>query len=202
MRISQRNEYILLAVLVVVLATSTGASTLRNLLSTTVGRVVGLGLVIYVWKKVSAPASLLLLVMYIRYASNIEGMANKTKERFTQQCTCESGFKWNAELMTCMSEDPNNPVTKKPSSCTCEEGKMWDGSKGECVDKPKVESMPTPTPTNALAETTGPVTNNNTPTTPGEASALASQNANKQLTTTESFVPSMGGDLKNNYASF
>lgn len=201
MRISQKNEWILLGVLILALATSAGGPTLRGLLNTTLGKIVGLVTIVYVWKKVSAVVALLLIIMYVRYAGVFEGMENKyKKEKFENQCTCDTGFKWNSSAKICESEDPKNYSTKKPSSCTCEEGKMWDGSKAECVDKVKTDSMPSATTTQAPATSTGPVTNTNTATTPGEAMKMATENANKQLLSTEGFVPNMKNEK--NYASF
>lgn len=200
MRISQRNEYILLAVLIVALATSTGASTLRGLLGTTLGRIIGLGAIIYVWKKISAPASLILLVMYVRYANIVEGMENNQSETTieTKKCTCESGFTWDTKTSTCTNSEG---AIKPPTSCECKKDQMWDASKTQCVDKPKPESMPTATTSNATSETfTGTVTNKNTITTPGEAYTLASQKANKQLTSIEHFSPNLEG--VKNYATF
>ena len=76
MRLSSRNEWILVAILIAYIAFVPPFQTVRDILATSVGKAAALAGIVYVYKFVSCPAALLLLVAYVRCAkTNIwEGM--------------------------------------------------------------------------------------------------------------------------------
>lgn len=135
MKLSGRNEWIAIAALIAYIALLPGFQVVRDLLSTGVGKAVGLAAVVYVWKYVSEPVALLLLVSFLRCASMREGMENPEPELH-----CPAPFKLDANK-TCKDEKGN----PGPPATVCSPGQMWDGSK--CADsKPSSTSPPGATP--------------------------------------------------------
>lgn len=74
MRISQTQEWLVVAVLIVYIAFTNGFWPVRNFLSTPVGKAVGLVVVVGVWKRVSPLIALLLTVSFVRCAGMREGV--------------------------------------------------------------------------------------------------------------------------------
>ena len=69
MRISQKTEWILVAVLIAYIAFTPGFPAVRQFLSTGVGKAVGLAAVVATWKYVSPIVAVLLAVNFVRCAS-------------------------------------------------------------------------------------------------------------------------------------
>lgn len=74
MRLTQTQEWALVAALIAYIAFTPGFWTVRSFLSTTVGKVIGLAVIVYVWKYVSALVALLLTISFIRCAGMREGV--------------------------------------------------------------------------------------------------------------------------------
>ena len=74
MRLSQTQEWALVAALIAYIAFTDGFWTIRSFLSTPVGKVVGLAVIVYVWKYVSALAALLLAIAFVRCSGLREGV--------------------------------------------------------------------------------------------------------------------------------
>jgi len=74
MRLSQTQEWALVAALIAYIAFTNGFWTIRNFLSTSVGKAVGLAIIVYVWKYVSALVALLLAINFVRCAGMREGV--------------------------------------------------------------------------------------------------------------------------------
>lgn len=74
MRISQTQETLVIAVLIAYIAFTNGFWPVRSFLSTSIGKVVGLVVVVGVWKQVSPVVALLLAISFVRCAGMREGV--------------------------------------------------------------------------------------------------------------------------------
>ena len=126
MRLSATTEWIVIGVLILYIAFTPGIPVVREFLSTQVGKAVGLGVVVYVWKYVSEPVALLLTVNFVRCAGMREYLVNMPST--TSEKHCPSGYKLKEG--TCKKEgSPDKPAT------VCSETKpKWDAEAGKCVD--------------------------------------------------------------------
>ena len=66
MRITQSQELIVAAALIGYIAFMPGFQVVRDLLSTSVGKAIGLSVIVYVWKYVSEIVALLLVINFVR----------------------------------------------------------------------------------------------------------------------------------------
>lgn len=200
MRLSRNTELAIVGVLIVVLASGAMTGIVSRFLSTTLGRIIGLAVIVYTWKYVSPVISLLLLVGYIRCSTRVmEGFDTAA----TTTCQCPPEFTWNGAEKTCKKGDE----AREAISCTCVTGKTWDPIEKKCVSPPGATTAVSPMEPTNVAQVTppGPVTNTNTITSPTEAAMMAAQAAQQATqppatagtgvtptqssTTTESFSP-------------
>ena len=103
--LSSRNEWILIGSLIAYLAFIPGLQMIRDILSTSVGKAAALAGIVYVYKYVSCPAALLLVIGYVRCAS-------MTREMFDvpPTMTCPDG--------TALDSTATPPVCRSSSSIT------------------------------------------------------------------------------------
>jgi hypothetical protein len=204
MKLNQKTEWIVVGVLIAYLAFTPGFQFVRDILSNPIGKAVFLGLVVYVWKYVSAITAVLLLVGYIRCARNNiwEGLAMPAVS-----CTCPTGFTYDTDMKKCKN-DKNE--LRDPVACICPSGYSFDSVTKECVESsvmtepiaptdtttssPPPEPTPTTPETAAPAESDAPATSTAPATTPGAAqeaaaAAVATMDmAGVQPSASESFV--------------
>jgi hypothetical protein len=184
MKLSQKTEWILVAVLVAYLAFTPGFQIVKDALATPLGKAAALVGIVYVWKYVSAIVALLLLVGYMRCAkTNIWEMFSGAEE----SCTCEGeGYIWDGDTKICKNAEGKEGTVK---TCVCANGYSWDGGeKGtkQCIPtsgtqppvpppttNPVAAAMVAAPPTAAPAVAMGPVTSTAPMTTPGAAQAMA-----------------------------
>ena len=137
MSLSQRNEWIAVGVLILYLAFVPTIPVVRDFLGSGIGKAVGLAAIVYVWKSVSEPVAILLVVALLRSGAIREFADDPSiKPDITQHC--ESGY----ELVDkkCKKGDE----TRAPIECTSSQ--EWDGV-SKCKEKPPPElksSMPGP----------------------------------------------------------
>jgi hypothetical protein len=124
MKLTGKQEWIAIAALIVYIAFTPGLQVVRDLLSGSVGKAVGLGIIMWVWKTVSKPVALLLLVNYLRCAGMREGMENP-------EMHCPAPFSLQPDK-TC-KDDKGNPG---PPASVCLTGQTWDGAKCASVSSP------------------------------------------------------------------
>ena len=146
MKLSGRNEWIAIGALIAYITLMPGLQVVRDLLATGVGKAVGLAAVVYVWKFVSEPVAILLLVAFLRCAGMREGMENPAPEMH-----CPAPYKLDAT--NACKDEKGNPG---PPATVCTPGQKWDGSK--CAESksststappgstPPVMTTPTPPP--------------------------------------------------------
>jgi hypothetical protein len=135
MKLTGRNEWLVIGVLILYIALMPGFQVVRDLLSTGVGKAVGLSVIVYVWKYVSEPVALLLLVNYIRCSGSVREMMENPNMH------CPAPFMLQPDN-TC-KDDKGNPG---PPASVCMPGQTWDGSR--CVgtsSETKPETAPAPT---------------------------------------------------------
>lgn len=178
MKLTKTTEWILVGALIAVISLNIGYEPLRRFLSTPVGRLIGLAVIVYVWKYVSAIIAILLAIRFIQCTfGGIEGFQDNQKTEAT--CTCEDGFTFDPVTKMCKN---SQGAVKAPTACTCPTGYSYDATKKECTQTSSMAGPlpPTPEPTGdttttpAPAESTGPVTSTAPMTTPGAAQAMAS----------------------------
>lgn len=142
MKLTGKQEWFVIAALILYIAFVPGIPAVRDLLSTPIGKAVGLGAVVWVWKTVSKPVALLLLVVVLRAGALREGMENPAPEMH-----CPAPFTLQGDMC---KDDKGNPG---PAPAVCVGGQTWDGSK--CVSAAETSTAPpmtTPTaPTPAPA---------------------------------------------------
>lgn len=71
MRVTQTQEWILVAALIAYIAFTPGFDVVRSFLSTSVGKALGLAAIVYVWKCVSPVVALLLVVSFVRCSGGL-----------------------------------------------------------------------------------------------------------------------------------
>ena len=99
--LSARNEMIVVGGLIAYLAFVPSLQIVRDLLSTSVGKALALGAIIYVHKKVSCSVALLLVVAYLRCTlSSWEGFTTPTSV-VQPTCTCPDGYAYDAVSKEC-----------------------------------------------------------------------------------------------------
>ena len=141
MRISQKTEWVLIAVLVAYIAFTPGVQAVRDLLSTGVGKAVYLAAVVAAWKYVSPLVSILLVVNFVRCASMREFADDPSMKPASSTAPpnthCPDDYKFENGQCKGMSGQ-TVPAT------VCLAGQTWDGNK--CVGS-ATTSTTTPPPT-------------------------------------------------------
>jgi hypothetical protein len=135
-------ELAILGGLILFMSFTSGFAPVRNFLSTPIGRAIGLGVVVYVFKYVSAPIGLLLAIHVARCARMVEGV-DETLTEPSETCECPPDFTYNSGSKMCekLGADP-----KKPAKCTCISGETWDDTEKKCKVKPVTSAPPTTAP--------------------------------------------------------
>jgi hypothetical protein len=194
MMLTGRNEWFVIGALILWIAFVPCPYPMKEFFASPVGKVIALGVVIYVWKYVSCPVAILLLVAFLRSGAIREfldesGMtppSAPTASTAANDYTCPSEYTYVAEKKMCMKgNESKNP--------TCTDSSMeWDSTVGKCVSKPTTSGGP-------------PATSAGGPpggTSPGSMAAM-NEMANavppSTTTTTESFTP-YGGKAKQEFA--
>jgi len=99
--LSSRNEWIVIGVLIAYLAFVPSLQIVRDLLSTPVGKALGLAGIVYVHKYISCPVALLLVIAYVRCASaNLEMFTTPTTT-VQPTVTCPSGYAYDSVTKEC-----------------------------------------------------------------------------------------------------
>lgn len=172
MKLSPRNEWIAIALLIVYLAFTPGFPLVKELLSSSVGKAAALAGIVYVWKYVSKVVAVLLIVGYMRCASMTgvwEGL-----EMAASTCTCLPGFTYDSTVKKCKNAAG---LMKDPVACSCPSGYTYDITKKECIvasvmsepisaAAPSVDAMPTG---GGSPLSSAPMTSTAPMTTPGAA---------------------------------
>lgn len=191
MKLSQKTEWIVVAVLIGYIAFMRPIPMVQDALATSVGKAVGLVGIVYVWKSVSPIVAILLAIAFVRCIS-----MGRVWEMFSgaeTTCLCEGeGYTWDAVTKKCTDKGGKEGAIK---SCVCASGYAWDGGpKGtkQCVpssgtqppvpapdanpigDKLQADVKAMETAANAApAVSTAPATSSAPMTTPGAAAAMA-----------------------------
>ena len=181
MMLSGRNEWIAIALLILYIAFVPCPYAMKEFFGTPIGKVVALGAVVYAWKYVSMPVSILLLVAFLRSGAIREYLdeSGMTPQSTANNYKCPDGFMYMTEKKMCMKGDES-----KMPECT-ESGMTWNTTEGKCM----ASTPPTPPPTSGSGGPPGG-------TTPG-AMAANNEMANSMPPppATESFTP-YGGKEK------
>ena len=137
MMLSGRNEWIAIAILIAYIAFVPCPYAMKEFFGTPVGKIVGLGAVVYAWKFVSMPVSILLLVAFLRSGAIREYLDETgltpgsvpTSSTAANDYKCPDEFTYVAEKMMCMKGNES-----KPPECT-DSSMMWDSTVGKCISK-------------------------------------------------------------------
>jgi len=123
MRLSQSQEWGLAALLIAYIAFTDGFSAVRRFMSTSVGKVVILGVIVYVWKYVSALIALLLTINFLRCLGMREGV--------------------DASLSAC--PPGGTAIPDQPGKCRMSDGSIVTATT-PTAEAPPTSSMPPVTP--------------------------------------------------------
>jgi hypothetical protein len=136
-------EWAILGGLVLFMSFTPGFAPVQTLLSTAVGRVMGLLGVVYVFMHVSPAIGLLLAIQFARCSRMPawEGV-DETLDEPTEMCECDPEFTYNSGTKMC---EKVGAQSKKPAKCACIPGETWDDTDKKCIVKP-VESAPPTAP--------------------------------------------------------
>jgi hypothetical protein len=112
MKLSQKTEWIVVAVLIGYIAFMQPLPVLRDALATPLGKAAALAGVVYVWKYVSAVVALLLTVAVVRCMGT-----GRVWEMFSgaeTTCTCEGGpdFTWDPTDKKCKDKTGKEGTVK------------------------------------------------------------------------------------------
>jgi hypothetical protein len=185
MRLVGSSEWIVVGVLIVYIAFTPGLPVVRQMLSTSIGKALALAGIVAVWKYVSHPVALLLLVNYVRCSGMREFMDNQLPEN--TYCPENTFF----DMGTCK----NSTTGESVSTVTCLPDQTWSGS--QCVGP----SGPPATP--AIPAEMAPAVSSAMPPAMPPPPAVSSTTAKQPFT---NLSPGMVGgvqpDLKKTYENF
>lgn len=126
MRISQTQEWALVAALIAYLAFTDGFWTVRSFLASSIGKVIGLAVIAYVWTCVSPLVALLLALGYVRCAGLREGVDSTLTPTAT---TCPEG---------------STPMTDQPGKCKKADGSIVSSAPLVPPSTPPASTPPPP----------------------------------------------------------
>jgi hypothetical protein len=183
--LSERNELIASAILIVYISFVPCHSMLREFFATPVGKAIALGVFVYVYKYVSCVVAVLLLVNFLRSGGVREYLDETgltpgsvpTSSAAPDEYSCPEGFTYVDAKKMCMKGNDAKPPVCADSSM------MWNSDVAKCISK--APSNPEPTTGNG-----GPEGGS----TPG---AMAAKNELKNMLpssmpTKEAFTPYAG----------
>lgn len=192
MKLARNTEWAVIGALILYIAFTPGIRVVKDILATPLGKALGLGLIVYVWKFVSPIIAILLTISFMRCAKwNVWEMFSGAEAA----CTCEnSAAIWDPQSKTC--KDTSGNVAGPVKTCTCANGYTWDGGeKGtkQCVpvtsDQPPVPPPENPTGealAKAIPSEIAPLPPPPTPNPPPPAPAATTPTT--APTTTETFM--------------
>ena len=144
----RQTEWAIIAALILFMSFTPGFAPVRTLLSTAVGRLLGLVAVVYVFKYVSPVIGLLMAIHFARCSrmgSVWEGV-DETLGEATEMCECDGGFTYNSGTKMC---EKAGAESKKPIRCACIPGEEWDAAEKKCNPK-KIAASPAPPPPESM----------------------------------------------------
>lgn len=176
MKLSKQTEWIVIGVLILYIAFGQPLP----VLSTPLGKVIGLLAIVYVWKSVSAIVAVLLAIAFLRSMNMPRVWEMFSGAETTCTCEGEPDYMWDDTVKKCMNKEGKEGSVK---TCVCAPGYAWDGGERgtkQCIAVTNTQPpIPLPT-TNPVAEalaapavSTGPVTSSAPMTTPGAAAEMA-----------------------------
>jgi hypothetical protein len=152
MRLVGTSEWIAIGVLIAYIAFTPGFPVVRDFLSTGVGKAIGLAVFVAVWKYVSHPVALLLLVNFIRCSGMRESMENGTGASPPMSGTTLPENTYCPENYSFDNGQCKNKTTSQTIPATvCLAGQTWDGAKcaGSSAASTPPSSMPPPPSTSS-----------------------------------------------------
>lgn len=191
-----KTELAIIGALIVYISLFPQMAVVRDILITPVGKMVALGIVVFVWKRYSQIVAILLLVAYLRCGLLTYGYA----EMFdipAVACSCPGGFTFDQTSGKCKNE---TGIVKDPLACSCPSGYAYDGKDKKCIQNSEMSEpiaavpveMPKSEPAPSLPadpSKTGPPS-----TTPGAAQeAIAAASASPITGPTPSAKESFSG---------
>ena len=195
MKLNKTTEWTLIAVLAAYIAFMPRIGVVRDFLSSGVGRLVALLLIVYTWKYVNALVAVLLVVAFVRCTTSVwEGLEVGTEstdppeiQGKAKSATCPTKTSFDVGTQMCKSEDGRAMVL--PMNVQCMAGYEANAAGTRCVKIVTDPAPPPPTPELPDAASTGSKTANNAgqakpkegfipgkgtiATTPGEAQTQA-----------------------------
>lgn len=158
MRISQKTEWILVAVLVAYIAFTPGFPVVREFLSTGFGKAVGLAAVVATWKYLSPLVAVLLAVNFVRCVSMREyadDASMKKPGEAPKDTYCPENYSFDN------GQCKNNTTGQTIPATVCLSGQTWDGTKcaGSSTASTPAAPTETPPPTTSSTTTKQPFTN-------------------------------------------
>jgi hypothetical protein len=123
MRLSQNTEWAIIVGLVLYIAFTPGFQAVRDVLSTGIGKAVGLAIIVWAWKSLSPLIALLLVVNFVRCASMRERMESGAGAMPSSTTHCPEGYTLDPD-----GQCKNESGGSVPAS-VCMAGQQWDGNK-------------------------------------------------------------------------
>ena len=212
MRLSQRNEWIIIAVLIAYIAFTPGIEFVKNLMGTSIGKALMLSAIVFVWKYVSPIVAVLLVINYIRCTKMKvwEMMENPAPE---PSATCAAGYTFDTMMKNCRNTTSGSD-TQEPVSWTCPTGYAYDGPSKTCSpttapaqDKaasaplPPAASAPTSSAAPAMPATSMPTIPMTTGSAAGQA-ALSMPPTSTTMSSAAGGVQPTGGAIGSGYTGF
>jgi len=199
MKLTRQQELIICVGLVGYLAFIPEPEPLRAFLSSSIGKVIFLGLVAYKILCVSPAIGVLLALVYARHERDTVW---EHLDVAPKQCKCKMpDYTPNSSNTACTDKDGKEDKSVGSIICQCPDGYAWDLVKKECKptqtnQSPPVapvtpSALPTPidTQTSSAPASGGTTTNTNLPMTTGSAAAQAISSAGPQAASTGGAQP-------------
>jgi len=131
MMLSGRNEWIAVAALIAYVSLVPCPYAMKEFFSSTLGKMVALGAVVYAWKYVSQLVAVLLLVAFLRSGAIREFLdeSGMTAPSSEPEYKCPDGYTYASDKKMC-----TKGTEVRAPECN-DKSMMWDSSKGACVPK-------------------------------------------------------------------
>lgn len=186
MSLSPRNEWIVVGVLILYIAFIPCPGFMTDFFSSAIGKMVALGIVVYVMKYLSVPVGLLVFIALDRKGAIREYADDPSMAEPLPDCHCEAGYDMDPKTMICTKGSD----TKAPTCCQPTE--EWDAAASQCKAKVVVTppgampQSPEPDESKPTGSGAGGPPGGTTPSAAAQMSAMADLKADPVV---ENFSP-------------
>lgn len=176
-----KTKDIVIGALILYIAFTPGFQMMRDILATSIGKVVALGIVVFTWRKYDPIVAVLLLVAYLR-CGLLKSSVTEMFDVPAVACTCPGDMTYDQTTNKCKNEKGE---TKDPIACSCPSGYAYDGVNKKCIQNSEMSEPVPPVPVAPSSEPAPALPADPTKTGPPMTTPGAAQEAAATTTATQ-----------------